>query len=209
MPHNDPRHSQAQTSEFKIVTCNDYWSETKTCLGEKKKKETSFYSKLFSLQRCLHSVTLPRDCWKARRNCKTQTSSCLSASHSICLCVGWADILSALRAVWGSALNWKILGIIMYILFMLLERAGKAAALFGNLVWMRIKGIYAHYQRNINASMMTIRKGTWKTSEELGASYLQRCKTSVPAAAGSEPSFSVGRPAAKDNLRSLGNGIGQ
>lgn len=107
-PHNDGRRSLARTIELRIVSCNNRGSETKAGAGKKEKKRHQFYSELFSLERCLLSVTSRCDCWKTHRNCKPQIPSCPSASHNILLCVAQAEIQSAWEAdEWFGAQLWS------------------------------------------------------------------------------------------------------
>jgi len=63
-----------------------------------------FYSELVLLEGCLLSVVLPRDCWKAHRNCGLQVPACPSAGHGVLLCVAQAEIQAAWEAdQWNRA----------------------------------------------------------------------------------------------------------
>lgn len=139
-------------------------TDLKQRCGEKKRHP--FYSKLFSLQRCLHSVMLPCDYWKAHRNCKTKIPSCPSASHNIRLCVAQAEIQSAWEAEeqFGVQCWTKRLWVLSHVPCMLLVQADKAA---GDTWCMRIKYIYALFWCDADTTLMTTKERTWKTSEEL------------------------------------------
>lgn len=152
-----------------------------------KKLGHAFYSELFSLERCLLSVTLPCGCWKTHRNCKPQIRSCPSASHNMLLCVAQAEIQSAWEAdEWFGAQLWSERWWVSpwrYLLCCCASRQSNSS--FGETWWCicctRMKCIYAQWWRGGEASVMTTEQRTWKALGELGGFYLFMCKNRVSA----------------------------
>lgn len=138
-----------------------------------------FYYEIFSLERCLLSVTLPQECLKTHRNCKSQIPFCPSDGHNILLCVAQAEIQSP----WGAD-EWfgaqvvipKILGYHHRCTFMLLVGAGKVVVLSENVVmhflyksktcfcsgavWCRSQDD-GNWGRNMKGTVKCIRRDWW------------------------------------------------
>lgn len=133
-PHSGAGHYSAQTIELKIVSFNDYESETKT--GSENKWDVNFILRCFHLKGVYFLSHYPATAWKLRDTVKSKSLS----AHQIATIYPFVSLrlkfnlpgrlMSGLR----HSCDPKDTGYPHRGTFMLLVRADKAAALLGNVV---------------------------------------------------------------------------